>query len=39
MPARAKHPAQWLRPGITGRVRHLRGEEKLRHAKLIDFRS
>jgi hypothetical protein len=29
---------QWLRPGTIGRVKHLRGEEKLRHAKLLDFR-
>jgi bifunctional non-homologous end joining protein LigD len=28
---------QWLRPGILGRVQHLRGEEKLRHARLVDF--
>ena len=26
---------QWLRPGIIGRVKHLRGEEMLRHAKLL----
>jgi bifunctional non-homologous end joining protein LigD len=29
---------QWLRPGIIGRVKHLRGEDKLRHARLVDFR-
>lgn len=28
---------QWLRPGILGRVKHLRGEENLRHARLVDF--
>ncbi|TPL40717.1 ATP-dependent DNA ligase [Mesorhizobium sp. B2-4-6] len=35
----ARRPAtQWLRPGLVGRVKHLRGEEKLRHASLLDFR-
>jgi bifunctional non-homologous end joining protein LigD len=29
---------QWLRPGCIGTVKHLRGDAKLRHAKLIDFR-
>ena len=24
---------QWLRPGFVGTVRHLRGEDKLRHAE------
>ncbi|MBZ9710480.1 hypothetical protein LB543_27660 [Mesorhizobium sp. ESP7-2] len=28
--------AEWLKPGLVGRVR--KGEEKLRHAKLLDFR-
>jgi hypothetical protein len=27
-----KPDAQWLEPGIMARVRHLRGEEDLRHA-------
>ena len=29
---------QWVKPGIIGRVKHLRGEEDLRHASLQDFR-
>jgi hypothetical protein len=29
--------AEWLKPGLVGRVRFLRGEEKLRHAKLLDY--
>ncbi|TIL55695.1 MAG: ATP-dependent DNA ligase [Mesorhizobium sp.] len=33
-----KRPAtQWVRPGIKARVKHLRGEEDLRHASLQDF--
>lgn len=28
---------QWLKPGLTGRVRHLRGEPKLRHATMQSF--
>ncbi|TKD37137.1 MAG: ATP-dependent DNA ligase [Mesorhizobium sp.] len=33
-----KRPAtQWVKPGIKARVRHLRGEEDLRHASLQDF--
>jgi len=28
---------QWVKPGIIGRVRHLRGEEDRRHASLQDF--
>ncbi|TIS70490.1 MAG: DNA ligase [Mesorhizobium sp.] len=46
--ARASKPAQrvpsafaddveWVRPGITGRVKFLRGEHTLRHATLQDF--
>ena len=35
MAKQAKDPVQWLRPGIIGRVRHLRGEAKLRHARLM----
>ena len=30
---------QWLRPGVVGTVRHLRGADKLRHARLIDWRA
>ena len=29
---------QWVKPGLVGRVKHLRGEETLRHASLKDFR-
>lgn len=29
-----KPEAQWLRPGLIGRVRYLKGEEELRHATL-----
>ena len=32
---KSKELVQWLRPGIVGRVRHLRGEDKLRHATLV----
>jgi bifunctional non-homologous end joining protein LigD len=34
----AKAVVQWLRPGMVGRVKHLRGEEKLRHARLMAFK-
>lgn len=38
-PKGMKRPAtQWLKPGLIGRVKHLRGEEDLRHASLQDFR-
>ncbi|RAZ89865.1 ATP-dependent DNA ligase [Mesorhizobium hawassense] len=29
---------QWVKPGLVGRVKHMRGEEGLRHATLKDFR-
>lgn len=29
---------EWVKPGLTARVRHLRGEPKLRHASVQDFR-
>jgi bifunctional non-homologous end joining protein LigD len=29
---------EWVKPGITARVRHLGGEAKLRHASVEDFR-
>ncbi|MBZ9898512.1 ATP-dependent DNA ligase [Mesorhizobium sp. BR1-1-6] len=32
-----KEKAEWLKPGLVGRVKFLKGEEKLRHAKLKDF--
>jgi len=38
-PQGMKRPAtQWVKPGLIGRVKHLRGEEDLRHASLQDFR-
>jgi bifunctional non-homologous end joining protein LigD len=30
----AKPGTEWVKPGLIGRVRHLKGEEKLRHATL-----
>lgn len=27
----------WVKPGLKGHVKHLRGEDKLRHASLQDF--
>ncbi|MBS3650024.1 ATP-dependent DNA ligase [Pseudaminobacter sp. 19-2017] len=33
----AKENAEWIKPGLIGRVRFLKGEEKLRHATLKDF--
>jgi ATP-dependent DNA ligase len=33
-----KQKAQWLKPGLIARVRYLRGEEKLRHATVMDVR-
>ncbi|TIV60220.1 ATP-dependent DNA ligase [Mesorhizobium sp.] len=32
-----KEKAEWLKPGLVGRVKCLKGEKKLRHASLIDF--
>ncbi|WP_027062645.1 RNA ligase family protein [Mesorhizobium loti] len=29
--------AEWLKPGLVGLVQTLKGEENLRHAKLLDF--
>lgn len=34
----AREKAEWLKPGLVGRVKFLKGEEKLRHASLRDFR-
>src|SRR5215208_7340818 len=31
-----KQKAQWLKPGLIARVRFLQGEEKLRHATVMD---
>ncbi|TRC98288.1 DNA ligase [Mesorhizobium sp. WSM4303] len=36
--AEADGDVEWVKPGITARVRHLRGEAKLRHASVQDFR-
>ncbi|RWO68988.1 MAG: ATP-dependent DNA ligase [Mesorhizobium sp.] len=33
-----KDKAEWLKPGLVGRVKFLKGEEQLRHAKLLDYR-
>ncbi|MBZ9859711.1 RNA ligase family protein [Mesorhizobium sp. CA12] len=33
----AREKAEWLRPGLVGRVKFLKGEDKLRHASLKDF--
>ncbi|MBZ9884810.1 ATP-dependent DNA ligase [Mesorhizobium sp. CA10] len=32
-----KEKAEWLKPGLSGKVRFLKGEEQLRHAMLKDF--
>lgn len=32
-----KPATEWIRPGLIGRVKHLRGEEKLRHAVLQEL--
>ncbi|WP_301005919.1 ATP-dependent DNA ligase [Mesorhizobium sp.] len=34
----ATEKAEWLKPGLVGRVKFLKGEAKLRHASLEDFR-
>ncbi|WP_318011241.1 MULTISPECIES: hypothetical protein [unclassified Mesorhizobium] len=33
-----KDKAEWLKPGLVGRAKFLKGEESLRHAKLLDYR-
>jgi hypothetical protein len=33
---KVKPGTQWLKPGLVGRVRHLKGEQQLRHATLLD---
>lgn len=33
----AKEKAEWLKPGLVGLVKFLKGEDKLRHASLKDF--
>ena len=35
---KVKPGAQWLKPGLVGRVRHLKGEQLLRHATLREIR-
>ena len=35
---KVKPGAQWLKPGLVGRVRHLKGEQLLRHATLQEIR-
>jgi bifunctional non-homologous end joining protein LigD len=35
---KVKPGAQWLKPGLIGRVRHLKGEQELLHATLQDIR-
>jgi bifunctional non-homologous end joining protein LigD len=35
---RKRAATQWVKLGIIGRVKHLRGEEDLQHASLQDFR-
>lgn len=37
-PSAVANDVEWVKPGITGCVRHLRGEAKLRHASVQDFR-
>ena len=34
----AKPGTEWLKPGLLGRVRHLKGEDTLRHATLEEIR-
>ncbi|MDX8506145.1 ATP-dependent DNA ligase [Mesorhizobium captivum] len=34
----AKEKAEWLKPGLVGQVKFLKGEDKLRHASLKNFR-
>ena len=35
---KVKPGTQWLKPGLVGRVRHLKGEQQLRHATLREIR-
>ena len=35
---KVKPGTQWLKPGLVGRVRHLKGEQLLRHATLREIR-
>ncbi|WP_292326026.1 RNA ligase family protein [Mesorhizobium sp.] len=38
VPTAVVDDVEWVKPGITARVRYLRGESKLRHASLQDLR-
>ncbi|TIQ46741.1 RNA ligase family protein [Mesorhizobium sp.] len=38
VPSAFADDVEWVRPGITGRVKYLRGEHTLRHATVQDFR-
>jgi hypothetical protein len=35
---KVKSGTEWLKPGLIGRVRHLKGEQQLRHATLREIR-
>jgi hypothetical protein len=35
---KVKRGTQWLKPGLVGRARHLKGEQQLRHATLHEIR-
>jgi ATP-dependent DNA ligase len=35
---KAKPGTEWLKPGLVGKVRHLNGEQQLRHATLREIR-
>lgn len=36
---KAKPDAQWLKPGVMARIKHLRGEQELRHASVKEITS
>ncbi|CDX30904.1 ATP dependent DNA ligase (fragment) [Mesorhizobium sp. SOD10] len=38
VPAAVTDDVEWVRSGIVARVKTLRGEAKLRHASMLDFR-
>ena len=35
---KAKPGTEWLKPGLVGKVRHLKGEQQLRHATLREIK-
>jgi ATP-dependent DNA ligase len=39
LPLHKRKGAQWVKPGLVATVRHLRGEEKLRHATILGVRT